>query len=141
MDTLQAAILLVKLKYLDEWTERRRANADIYRELLGGLEQVIAPDDPEDARAVYHTFVVQAERRSELKDYLKDKGVGTNIHYPVPIHMARAAADLGYNPGQFPVTERQAKLILSLPVYPEMEIKELEFVVENIRSFYGTAGK
>ena len=140
LDTLQAAILLVKLKYLDDWTEKRRANAQIYRELLTGLEQVVVPSDPEDARAVYHTFVVQAKRRNELKDYLKDRGVGTNIHYPVPIHMARAAKDLGYEPGQFPVTERQANLILSLPVYPEMDTNKLEFVVENIRNFYGTAG-
>ena len=141
LDTLQAAILLVKLRYLDEWTERRRTNAQVYQDLLAGLEQVVAPSDPANDRAVYHTFVVQAERRDDLKDYLKDRGVGTNIHYPVPIHMTRAAADLGYEPGQFPVTERQSERILSLPVYPELETDQLEFVVENIRNFYEAAGK
>lgn len=141
LDTLQAAILLVKLRYLDEWTERRRANAHVYQELLAELEPVIAPSDPTDARSVYHTFVVQAERRDDLKNYLKDHGVGSNIHYPVPIHMQPAAADLGYEPGNFPVTERQSELILSLPVYPELNTNNLEYVVENIRNFYETVVK
>ena len=136
LDSLQAAILLVKLNYLNEWTEKRRANAKHYREHLSPVAAVKAPLEHENTRAVYHTFVIQAERRDELKAYLEKRGIGTAIHYPVPIHLHSAAASLGYRRGDFPVTERQAQHILSLPIYPEMGIDDLDFVMDSIKEFY-----
>ncbi|MCZ7644136.1 MAG: DegT/DnrJ/EryC1/StrS family aminotransferase [Planctomycetota bacterium] len=137
LDTLQAAILLVKLKHLETWTDRRRAHAAYYREALARLSPVLCPIDLPHERPVYHTFIVQAERRDELKAFLAQRGVGSAIHYPVPIHLQTVARDLGYKRGDFPVAERQAGRILSLPVYPELTEEDLAYVVEQIRAFYG----
>ena len=139
LDTLQAAILLVKLKYLEEWTERRRANAAVYQRLLEDLTETSFPSEEPHLRAVYHTFVMQAERRDHLRKYLADKGVGTAIHYPIPIHLQAAAAGLDYNTGSFPVAEGQAKKVISLPVYQELGSEELEYVAEQVHSFYDVA--
>jgi dTDP-4-amino-4,6-dideoxygalactose transaminase len=136
LDTLQAALLLVKLKHLDEWTEKRRANARFYRDKFKGLAQVQTPVDAPHERSVYHTFVIQADRRDELKQHLTDQGIGTAVHYAIPIHLQEAAAGLGYRRGAFPVAERQAARILSIPVYPELRREDLELVAETIASFY-----
>ena len=136
LDSQQAAILAVKLRYVESWTQQRRAHAAAYRELLADLPQVILPGDDPDIVQVYHTFVIQAERRDALQDWLKARGVGTSIHYPIPIHLHRAAADLGYAAGDFPVAERQAAQILSLPVYPELRPDDRQYVAEQIRAFY-----
>lgn len=136
LDTLQAAILLVKLRYVEQWTEGRRANARLYQELLADLPQVQVPVDQPHQRAVYHTFVVQADRRDALQAHLAERGVGTAIHYPTPIHLQKAAAGLGHSAGSFPVTERQAGRVLSLPVYPELKDRQLEYVADCVRSFY-----
>ena len=136
LDTLQAAILLVKLGYVDEWTEKRRNNARIYQQLLAEMPQVQLPQDKPNERAVYHTFVIEADRRDYLKAYLDSRGIGIAIHYPVPIHLQKAAADLGYRVGCFPVAERQAQRFLSLPVYPELRADELEYVADCICAFY-----
>jgi len=139
LDTMQAAMLLVKLDYLDEWTEGRRANACAYQQLLGEMPQIQPPVDRPRERAVYHTFVIQAEadRRDDLQDYLARKGVGTAVHYPTPIHLQKAASGLGHSIGSFPVAERQAARFLSLPVYPELQSHQLEYVAHCVRSFYG----
>jgi len=134
LDTIQAAMLLVKMNYVDQWTEARRANAAFYQEQLGGIVRV--PEDKPHEYAVYHTFVVQAERRDDLQRYLLERGVDTKVHYPIPIHLQDAAMALGYGPGSFPVTERQVKQILSLPVYPELTEQQRQGVVGGIRSFY-----
>lgn len=136
LDTLQAAILLVKLHYLEAWTEKRRANARFYQEHLEDLPQIQVPTDKPHERAVYHTFVIQADYRDELQAHLDKLGIGTAIHYPVPIHLHKAARSLGYGPGSFPRAERQVQRILSLPVYPELEEAELKYVVDSIRGFY-----
>jgi dTDP-4-amino-4,6-dideoxygalactose transaminase len=136
LDTLQAAILLTKMKYLETWTERRRANAAFYQKMLGDLPGLRVPVDQGYEKAVYHTFVVQAEQRDALRGFLVDHGVETAIHYPVPIHFQKAAAALGYGPGSFPVAEQQAQCILSLPVYPELGHEDLEYVAGTIREFY-----
>ena len=137
LDTLQAAMLLVKLKHLDEWTEKRRAHARFYRERLTGLPGVRVPEDPPHLRCVYHTFVVQVERREELREFLAGEGVGTQIHYPKPIHLQDCATRLGHRAGDFPVAEQQAQRILSLPIYPELTENELEVVARSIRRFFG----
>lgn len=136
LDTIQAALLLVKLNYLKEWTAKRRQNAKIYQENLSNLAQVKIPLERPYEKSVYHTFVVQVERREELIKFLENKGIGTKIHYPIPIHLQPAAKDLGYKNGSLPVTESQAKKILSLPIYPELTQKELSYIVNCIRDFY-----
>jgi dTDP-4-amino-4,6-dideoxygalactose transaminase len=136
LDTLQAAVLLVKLRYLEDWTETRRAHARFYTQALAGVTEIQTPSDQPYEKAVYHTFVVQAERRDALKQYLAAQGIETAIHYPVPIHLHTAAAQLGYGRGSLPVAEQQAGHVLSLPVHPGLKPSDLEWIVENIRSFY-----
>jgi dTDP-4-amino-4,6-dideoxygalactose transaminase len=136
LDTLQAAMLLVKLELLQQWTERRRENARYYRGKLAGLYSICTPGEHDWEYAVYHTFMVQAERRDELRVFLASRGIGTAVHYPVPIHLTTAGRELGYPEGSFPMAEGQAKRILSLPVYPELTTSELDYVIENIRDFY-----
>ncbi len=136
LDTMQAAALLVKMDYLEEWTEKRRRNAAFYQRNLVGIVEVQTPVDRSHEKAVYHTFVILAERRDELKTFLFQNGIGTNIHYPIPIHLQSTAQSLGYGPGSFPVTESQAKKILSLPVYPELSASDLEYIVQKIEEFY-----
>jgi dTDP-4-amino-4,6-dideoxygalactose transaminase len=135
LDTIQAAILLVKMGYLETWTEKRRANARYYQEHLT-LSQLEVPRDKPYERAVYHTFVIQADRRDQLQEHLASLGIGSAIHYPRPIHLQQAARELGYSLGSFPVAERQAQRILSLPVYPELNEDELKYIVDAIRQFY-----
>ena len=136
LDNIQAAILLVKLNYLSAWTEKRRANAHFYQRHLANLQQLKMPNDKPYERSVYHTFVIQTEFRNELKTYLAGCGIETAIHYPVPIHFHKAAEKLGYGPGSFPVTERHAQRILSLPIYPELKTNELDYIVEIIHKFF-----
>jgi dTDP-4-amino-4,6-dideoxygalactose transaminase len=136
LDSVQAAILLVKLKYLSEWIEKRRRNAQFYQEKMKDIPELKVPLDKPYEKAVYHTFIIQTEQRDELKEYLQSKGIGTAIHYPKPIHLQKVAANLRYGPGSFPMAERQASQILSLPVYPDLTTEELECVVETIREFY-----
>jgi dTDP-4-amino-4,6-dideoxygalactose transaminase len=136
LDTLQAAVLLVKLRYLEEWTRKRRANADVYRRELRDVPQIVIPADRPNDVAVYHTFVVQADRRDELREFLTSRGIATAIHYPVPIHLSSVGRELGHSEGSFPVAERQASRIVSLPVYPEMGEAAIGEVCQAIRNFY-----
>ena len=136
LDTMQAAMLLVKLAYVDDWTVQRRAHARFYQYALSNIPGVRLPCDQPYATAVYHTFVIQAEQRQTLQQYLTEYGIGTAIHYPVPIHLQPVAAELGYGPGSFPVAERQAGRILSLPIYAELQPAALEYIARSIRRFY-----
>jgi dTDP-4-amino-4,6-dideoxygalactose transaminase len=136
LDTLQAAMLLVKLPHLEPWIEARRANARHYCRLLADVPQITLPTERADERAVYHTFVIQADRREALVPFLTSRGIRTAIHYPVPIHLQGASRNLGYGRGSFPVTERQAERIVSLPVYPELSRDDLDCVAAAIRDFY-----
>jgi len=136
LDTLQAAILLVKLRYLQEWTQQRRQNARYYQTQLADIPQIQIPPEREYEKCVYHTFVIQAQRRDELRQFLSDRGIGTAIHYPVPIHLSTIGKELGYPQGSFPITEMQAQRILSLPVYQGLTTEELHQVCENIKLFY-----
>lgn len=136
LDNIQAAMLLVKLNYLSAWTEKRRVNAHFYRQHLASLQRLKIPHENFYEKAVCHTFVIQADMRDELKTYLAECGIETAIHYPVPIHLDKVAENLGHGPGRFPVTERLAQRILSLPVYPELTAAELNYVVETIKKYY-----
>jgi len=134
LDTVQAAILLVKMNYWERWTEQRRANAWFYQRRLGDYVRV--PVDRPCEYAVYHTFVIQAENRDALQAFLEARGVGTRVHYALPIHRTTVGGTLGYGPGSLPVTERLADRILSLPVYPELTQTQLEHVAASIHEFY-----
>lgn len=139
LDTLQAAILLVKLKHVNQWTSRRRENARRYRARLNAVPQVrLPPAEKEHEKAVYHTFVVQAERRDELRSFLTARGIGTGVHYPVPIHLSQAGRELGYPAGSFPAAEAQARAIVSLPVYPDLTEENLDFICTQIKAFYAS---
>ena len=135
-DTVQAAMLLVKLKHLCQWTEARRRNVEAYRERLRDVSEVQVPDEPPHMRAVYHTLVVQADSRDDLQRFLAERGIGSAIHYPVPIHLMSVGRELGYARGSFPVTERLVSRILSLPVYPELTGDDIDRVCDTMRAFY-----
>jgi dTDP-4-amino-4,6-dideoxygalactose transaminase len=132
-DTLQAAALLAKLRHLREWNERRREHAQYYiRRLLGS--EVALPVVAPDVLPVRHLFVVQVERRDEVRQYLQDCGIGTGLHYPVPLHMQRAYSYLRLREGLFPVAERASKRLLSLPMFPELTEAQIEYVCDCLLS-------
>jgi len=135
LDTLQASILIMKLHHLERWTGAKRKIAARYREALRGVVGV--PEERPDEYAVYQTFVIRAERRDELQRHLEARGIDSKVHYPTPIHLQEAASELGYKKGDFPVTERLAGEILSLPIYPELTDAQQGAVIEGVRSFYG----
>ncbi|MCP4707464.1 MAG: hypothetical protein GY869_02465, partial [Planctomycetes bacterium] len=135
LDALQAAILAVKLAWLETWVARRRQIAGIYRDRLVDLPLTL-PRELNEGRHVYHQFVIRADRRDALKTYLKDHGVGTGIHYPVPLHLQPALQHLGYQKGSFPVTEAVVDTILSLPIYPELTSEQIDTIIAAIRGFY-----
>ena len=120
LDAMQAGFLSVKLKRLPNWNERRRQRAEHYCQLLGDSEGLTLPYEPSWSKAVYHLFVIRVADREQLKDYLGTAGIGTGIHYPIPLHLQKAYAGFGYKRGDFPVTERIAAEILSLPMFPEL---------------------
>lgn len=134
LDSLQAALLSAKLKSLRDVNERRRANARQYRDRLRHL--VLCPPDDEHQYDIYHLFVIQAPRRDELRDYLASRGVETKVHYPIPIHLQECCRGLGYRRGDFPVTERQADQILSLPVHQYLDQSQRDLVADLIERFY-----
>lgn len=138
LDTLQAAVLLTRLPQLARVIESRRANAAQYIKLLeGGLEGVVAlPKERSNERHTYHVFVAQCDRREQLQAFLLERGIETKIHYPIPIHQQAAAKYLGYGEGSLPVTERQAKRILSLPVHQYLTTEQIAWVAQSIREFY-----
>ena len=121
LDAIQAGILSVKLKRLPEWNERRREAAARYRELFAeaGAGE-LAPFEPEWAKAVYHLYVVRVPDREGLMRHLAEAGIGTGIHYPVPLHLQKAYEGLGYRAGDFPVAEKVAPEIVSLPMFPQL---------------------
>jgi dTDP-4-amino-4,6-dideoxygalactose transaminase len=135
LDALQAAILHVKLKHLEEWTEARRRNAKLYNALLTGL-QLELPKEAEWAKHVYHLYVVRCENRTKLQEALKNKGIATGIHYPIPLHLQPAYANLELTKGVFPVTEECAETVLSLPMYPELTGEQIETITETIKNHF-----
>lgn len=138
LDTLQAAVLNVKLPRLEGWNSARRKHADQYRQALQGVGDVHLPVlCPGDASHIYHLFMIETEHRDALQRHLGAAGVQTGIHYPVPIHLQPAYVDLGYRRGVFPVAEMLASRILSLPMFPELRSEEIEYVVSSIRQFFG----
>ncbi|HHX57501.1 MAG TPA: DegT/DnrJ/EryC1/StrS family aminotransferase [Clostridiales bacterium] len=136
LDTLQAAILQVKLKGIQESIERRRKHADRYRALLADIPQVHLPVIREGNEPVYYVFCIKADNRDGLEDYLKANNIGTSVYYPIPLHLQKCFSYLGYKKGDFPVAENLCSTVLALPMYPELTEDEIIFVCEIIREYY-----
>jgi dTDP-4-amino-4,6-dideoxygalactose transaminase len=135
LDAIQAGILRAKLQHLREWNSQRKEKAKVYRELFSSVDGLILPFEPDWSRPVYHLYVVRVEDRQELQSYLKANGIGTGIHYPVPLHLQKAYRPLGYRAGDLPVTERVAAEILSLPMYPGLEHIQQEYIAGSVLQF------
>ncbi len=138
LDALQAAVLIVKLAKLDGWTAARQANAARYDRLFAaaGLRQVQTPVVAKGVRHIFNQYVLRVERRDALRAFLTDKDVGTEIYYPVPLHMQKCFAYLGYKPEDCPESAKAAGETLALPIYPELEERQLQYVVDTVAGFY-----
>lgn len=136
MAGLQGAILDVKLKYLDKWTNIRRRNADLYRKHLKDCKEIVLPEEMPGAKHVYHLFVIRAKKRDELMSFLKENEIYTGMHYPIPCHLQNAYKNLGYKKGDFPVSEKYANELLSLPMSEQLKEEEIEYVCDKIKEFY-----
>ncbi len=134
LDELQAAILRVKLRYLDSWNERRKEIAEIYHDSIRARD-ITKPIEMAYGSHVYHLYVIRTWKREKLQNYLKQKGIEALIHYPIPVHLQKAYEDLGAKEGDFPVAEKCSKQVLSLPIYPELEEKEISKIVNVINEF------
>lgn len=135
LDAIQAGFLHVKLQHLAEWNHRRRQNASRYRKLLGSIEGVGIPCEPSWSKSVYHLYVIQVENRQGLQEHLAKAGIGTGIHYPVPLHVQEAYRHLGYHAGDFPVAEKKSAEILSLPMFPGLTFSQQSRVAEQTQVF------
>ena len=147
LDALQAAVLRAKLPFLDSWTAARQKNADTYRQMFGGRglrvttgaldgdAELSIPRSLEEHRHIYNQFVIRVRRRDELRAFLAEKKIGSEVYYPQPMHMQRCFADWGYREGQFPVSEVAARESLAIPVHPELRLDQLETVVDAVFSF------
>jgi dTDP-4-amino-4,6-dideoxygalactose transaminase len=138
LDAIQAAVLQVKFRHLDAWTQGRQANADRYRQILAEYKSpVTAPAaKPYQTRHIYNQFVIRAPQRDKLQAHLKQHGVGTEVYYPVPLHLQNCFAHLGYKAGDFPVSEQLAASSLALPIHSEMAANDIAYVCDTIRSLY-----
>jgi dTDP-4-amino-4,6-dideoxygalactose transaminase len=142
LDGFQGAVLRVKLPHLDKWSDRRKTNADNYRQLFtdaGINEHVGLPYERENVRHIYNQFVIRVPNcRDELRAYLTEQGIGTDIYYPVSLHLQECFAYLDYKEGDFPESERASRETLALPIFPELQTEQQEYVVENIAKFFLT---
>ena len=141
LDAIQAGILRVKLKHLSEWNEKRRQNALLYTQLLTRNPEhvtcnIIPPYEPAWSKAVYHLYIIRIKKRDELQKYLSENGINTGLHYPIPLHFQNAYQRAGLTNGRYPITEKVAKEILSLPMFPGLTSEQIEYVTSKIKSFY-----
>ena len=137
LDSIQAAVVNVKLRYIDGWNAKRREHAARYTELLSDLDGVVFPYTEPHNEHIFHQYTLLVEDRDGLRSFLAEKGVATGIHYPIPLHLQPAYRNLGYKEGDFPVSERIASKVISLPMYPELPREHQDYVVEQIRAFFG----
>ena len=141
LDGFQGAVLRVKLPHLDAWSDKRKANADHYRKLFtdaGLAEQITLPFERENVRHIYNQFVVRVpEKRDELKGFLAENEIGTDVYYPVSLHLQECFAYLGYRMGDYPESEKASRETLALPIFPELKAEQQQYVVEKIGEFFG----
>lgn len=135
LDSLQAAVLRVKLKYLDNWFDGRRAIAEKYNEAFKDLP-VATPKVAEGNVHTYHQYTIEVEDRNDLLQHLMSKDIAARIYYPVPLHLQPCYKDLGYSPGKLPVCEKKAERVLSLPVYPELDEKQVDYIINSVKEFF-----
>ena len=138
LDAIQAGILRLKLGYLPVWNSQRRENAETYCELLSSVDNLILPFEPCWTKAVYHLYVIRIQERQELQNHLKTAGIGTGIHYPIPLHLQKAYHTLGYKEGDFPASEKTAAEILSLPMYPGLGGDQQSRIAERVTNLVMT---
>jgi len=137
LDTLQAAVLGVKLKYLDDWNKKRQAVAKLYTKYLNKMvSEIKTPNEFSNRKSVFHIYLIRTKKRNQLINYLKKRGILTLIHYPLPLHLQKAYSYLGYKHGDFPNTEKESEEILSLPMFEYMTEKQIKYVVKSIEEFY-----
>lgn len=136
LDEIQAAVLRIKLKYLDSWNNKRAEIADLYRKELEKISEIKVPLSPSYSKHIFHQFVIRAKNRDELKEYLDSKGIGNMIYYPVPLHQQVCFSFLGYNKGDLPETEKTADEVLALPIFAELREEEVKEVAKEIENFY-----
>jgi dTDP-4-amino-4,6-dideoxygalactose transaminase len=136
LDELQAAFLSVKLLHLHEWTKQRQEIAAWYNHELHGIEEIITPYIHTLATHVYHLYIIRTQKRDELQEYLRAKGIGTLIHYPIPPHLQAAYKDLGFSKGDFPIAEELANTTLSLPMWPGLKHENILYVSSAIKKFF-----
>jgi len=139
LDAFQAAVVSIKLKYLDQWTKARQENAEYYRMLFkdADLEDVIQLPFEKEDRHIYNQFVIRVKKkRDDLRGFLNDAEIGTEVYYPVPMHLQDCFSDLGYKKGDFPEAEHAALHTVALPIYPELSDDQIEYVVEKVKAFY-----
>ncbi len=137
LDSLQASILMVKLKFLKRWTKERVEKANYYSEKLRKIEEIKCPIVGKKTTHVFHQYTIRAKKRDKLQEYLKKERVSTMIYYPIPLHLQPALKFLGYKNGDLPESEKSAKEVLSLPIYPELTKKDQNLVIGKIKEFYG----
>jgi dTDP-4-amino-4,6-dideoxygalactose transaminase len=137
LDTLQAAVLLAKLPYLESWSAARRAHADFFNQALADVPEVVTPVIEPENESIFNQYTIRAQRRDDLHAALANRQIGSKVYYPLPLHLQPCFAYLGYREGSFPESERAAGEVLSLPIYPELEQSQLDETAEAIRSFYG----
>lgn len=136
LDELQAAILRVKLPFLDNWNTKRRAWAHEYSRQLADIGEITTPEERPYAKHVYHLYVIRVSERDALARWLKSHGVSTGVHYPIPTHLQEACQGFGYLQGSLPVTEAVSQQVLSLPMYPELTLEQISYVSQSIRDFF-----
>lgn len=139
LDEIQAAILRVKLRRIDAWNNARRENAQHYNSALQSIKDLITPSGHSDRYHVYHQYTIRTGKRDQLQHYLKVHGVGTAVYYPIPLHMQKALNNLSYNVGEFPESEKASKEVLSLPVYAELDPTKIDYIIDQVRSFFETS--
>lgn len=135
LDAIQAGILRIKLRRLAEWNEKRRQRALYYNKLLNGADSIVVHNELEWLRAVYHLYIIRTPMRGELQAFLSENNVSSGLHYPIPLHLQKSYAHLGYKKGDFPISEKIASEILSLPMYPELTENQQNHVVNKIKEF------
>ena len=137
LDAIQAAVLRLKLKRLEYWNQARRENAAYYTKLLSKVDGVEMIEETEFAKSVYHLYVIMVDDRDGLQKFLGEKGIGTGLHYPIPLHLQKAYAGYGFQKGDFPNTERNTSRMLSLPMFPELTHDQIDYIVDCINEFLG----
>jgi dTDP-4-amino-4,6-dideoxygalactose transaminase len=135
LDAIQAGVLRIKLKRLKQWNQARQTHAALYDELLGEIPAVRFAEVAGFAESVYHLYVIMLDARDGLQQFLGEKGIATGLHYPLPLHLQKAYEHLGYKVGAFPVAEKAAARLLSLPMYPELTRDQIEYVADCIKEF------